>query len=81
MASCDFTTPVRRYRSAFASLVLAEIQTDTNAAPLFVKTGETFDPAPANLVQSQVRRLGTAHFRLGAPVLDNRERLRHFVTF
>src|SRR5262245_53918153 len=81
MATCDFTTPVRRYRSAFASLVLADIETDTNAASLFVKTGETFDPAPVDLVLRQARRLVTAHFRLGAPVLDNRERLREFVTF
>jgi hypothetical protein len=48
MAACQCTTLARRDRSSFAKRVLAGIEAD--AAPLYVKVGDVFDPTPDALI-------------------------------
>jgi DNA repair protein RadC len=79
MAACQCTTPARRNRSSFATQLLADIEPDKDAAPLFIKSGEVLSPAPDSLVLKHARRLVAAHFRPGAPMLRDRARLREFL--
>ena len=80
MATCESTTPARRNRSSFAARILANLEADADAAPLFIKLGETFCPAPDALVLKHARRLVAVHFRPGAPVFHDVRQLREFVT-
>lgn len=80
MAACNTTTPARRNRSSFANSLLANMEPTEDAAPLFVRVGEAFHRAPNALVINHARRLVAAHFRPGAPVLENRQQLLEFVT-
>ena len=79
MAECESTTLVRRNRSPFATRLLADLEMDEGATPLFVKAGDAFHQAPDAVVLRHARRLVAAHFRPGAPVLQNRQQLREFV--
>jgi DNA repair protein RadC len=81
MAACESTTaPARPKHEPLYPIPPSIPNREEVFTPLYVRAGEEFSEAPESTVLCTARHIARAHFRTGAPVMQNWKCVYDFVT-